>query len=105
MKKDKVCVIGLGYFGFYLSKRLSKMNCELVVVEKDPKRADLVRDFVDHVILIDCLDQKALLETGISDCDTVVVAIGEDFESSLTTVYRSWIKNLVSITRCVNIFL
>lgn len=103
MKKNKVCVIGIGYFGFYLSKKLSQMNCELVVVEKDESRAELVKDFVEHVIVIDCLDQKALMETGISDCDTVVVAIGEDFESSLTTIsYLQEMKINKILTRAIS---
>ena len=82
----KVGIVGLGYFGFHLAKELKQSNHEVLAIEIDQGRAELASSVVDQIVILDCTDEKAMLATGMGNCDIAIVAIGEDFESSLLAV-------------------
>jgi len=85
MATKKFCVIGLGYFGLNLALSLSEHGAEVLAVDISLDRVDLLKDRVTHAVAMDTTDEKALKSLGLKDMDAVIVAIGENFESSLTT--------------------
>lgn len=86
MKNKKFCIIGLGYFGYYLSLQLAEAGAEVLAIDKNPDRIDLVADKVTYAVAADSTDSKALGSLGLKDMDAVIVAIGEGFESSINTI-------------------
>jgi trk system potassium uptake protein TrkA len=85
MAKQKIAVIGLGHFGLPLVQRLTEQGAEVLALDNNPDRVELVRDRVAHAAIIDSTDLRALSQLGLSEFDAVVVAIGDHFESSLLT--------------------
>jgi trk system potassium uptake protein len=80
----KFCIIGLGSFGTHLARQLSRDGHEIVAVDNHPARVNQLKDEIEYLIQADCTDINAFHEIPIDACDAVILAIGEDFEASLT---------------------
>ena len=80
----KFCIIGLGTFGTQLARQLSREGHEIVAVDNDPTHVSQLKDEIEYLIQADCTDLNAFHEIPIDACDAVILAIGEDFEASLT---------------------
>lgn len=80
----KFCIIGLGTFGTQLARQLSREGHEIVAVDNDPSHVSQLKDEIEYLIQADCTDLNSFHEIPISECDAVILAIGEDFEASLT---------------------
>ena len=78
-------VIGLGRFGSALVECLAKAEKEVIAIDKDETRVKEVRRFTDFALVVESLDQDALEEAGIQNCDTVVICIGEQMDVSILT--------------------
>ncbi len=85
MATQKIAVIGLGQFGLNLAMRLTEQGVEVLGVDSDEERVELVRDQIAHTVIMDSTDIRALRQMGLEDFDVVVVAIGDDFEASILT--------------------
>ncbi|MBK9974905.1 MAG: TrkA family potassium uptake protein [Planctomycetes bacterium] len=78
---QKVAVIGLGRFGMALAENLAKEGIEVIAIDSKP---DIVNDIKDRVALAvqaDATDLETQRSLGLGKVDTVVVAIGENFEA------------------------
>lgn len=82
---ENFAVIGLGRFGASVAKALYEMGYEVMAVDKDPYRVQDFSQIVTHVVEADSTDENALRALGINNFDIVVVAIGEDIQSSIMT--------------------
>jgi trk system potassium uptake protein TrkA len=94
----KYCVIGLGIFGTNLARILTQLGAEVLAVDRDPDRVDELKDEVAHALIMDAGDAKALRQLPLSEMDGVIVAIGEDFESSILAtahLHEMGIPNLI----------
>jgi trk system potassium uptake protein TrkA len=80
----KFCIIGLGTFGTQLARQLSREGHEIVAVDNDPSHVSALKDEIEYLVQADCTDLAAFHEIPIDACDAVILAIGEDFEASLT---------------------
>ena len=76
-------VIGLGRFGISACQELVRLGHTVTGVDGDPKVADKYADFVTQMVICDCTDENALRELDLINSETVVVAIGEDMQSSI----------------------
>lgn len=85
MIRKKFAVIGLGYFGLNLALRLSEQGAEVLAIDIDITKVELIADRVAHAVTLDSTDKNALINQGVNEMDVVIVAIGEGFESSITT--------------------
>lgn len=85
MSYKKFCVIGLGYFGLNLALRLSEAGAEVLAIDIEQDKVNLIADKVTHAVCMDSTDLQSLRSMGIEDMDAVIVAIGEKFESSIMT--------------------
>lgn len=86
MKKHtnrQYAVLGLGIFGSTVAKTLSKYNCEVIAVDKDPKCVDRMADVVTQAVVCDITDVEQLRAAGIQDCDVAVVSMGNHLEESV----------------------
>ena len=81
-----IAVIGLGKFGFYIAKSLSRLDTRVIAVDNDEKKVQEIIEFVDDAFVIDSTNKQALEEVGIYNLETVIVSIGENIEASILTV-------------------
>ncbi|MEO7415285.1 MAG: NAD-binding protein, partial [Opitutaceae bacterium] len=79
----RIFIIGGGRFGVHLALRLVEFGCEVVIGEADPAKVKEMADDGFHSIEMDASDEDALKEAGVLDADVVVVAIGDDMQSSI----------------------
>ena len=81
-----VAVIGLGKFGFYIAKSLSRLDVRVIAADNDEKKVQEISEYVDNAYVIDSTSKIALEEIGIYNLNTVIVSIGENIEASILTV-------------------
>jgi trk/ktr system potassium uptake protein len=79
-------VIGLGRFGTSIAQRLHEAGQEVLGVDVNEERVEDAELFVTHAVVADTTEEKALTSIGISNFDCVIVAIGNDMQSSILTV-------------------
>ena len=92
-------VVGLGRFGSALVKTLAEAGKEVIAIDKDEQRVKAVRKYTDFAFVVDNLNQETLEETGIQNCGTVTICIGEALDVSILTtmlVIRMGIPNVIS---------
>ncbi len=85
MKKKQFAVIGMGRFGSSVAKTLYHMGFEVMAIDATEAKIQEVLAVVTHAVQADCTDEEALRALGIRDFDVVVVAIGQDIQSSILT--------------------
>jgi trk system potassium uptake protein len=81
----KFAVIGLGHFGFAVAKKLADKGAEVLAIDKNMERVELLKDEVAYAVALDATDIKALNSQNVADMDAVLVAIGENIEGLLLT--------------------
>ena len=86
MSKQQYAVIGLGRFGISVARRLHEAGQEVLGIDVNEERIDDAELYVTHAVIADSTDEKALTAIGIRNFDCVIVAIGNDIQSSILTV-------------------
>lgn len=85
MKNMQFAVLGLGRFGISLVRELSRMGLDVLGVDSDPNKVNLVKDIATYAVEADSTDEQVLKTLGIRNFDVVVVAIGENVQSNILT--------------------
>lgn len=80
-----VLLIGLGRFGRHIAMKLNSMNYQVMAVDEDEERVNAVLPYVTDGIIGDSTNENFLNSLGIGNYDACIVAIGDDFQSSLET--------------------
>lgn len=80
----RFCIIGLGNFGTNLARQLSRDGHEVVAVDNNPAHTDAMKEELEFLITADCTDINVFEEIPITECDAVIIAIGESFEANLS---------------------
>ncbi|MBU5673293.1 potassium channel family protein [Paenibacillus brevis] len=83
--KKQYAVIGMGRFGLSVATALSGMGFDVLAVDSNEQRTQEVSNVVTHAVTADSTEEEALRTLGIRNFDVVVVAIGEDIQSSILT--------------------
>ena len=86
MAKQQYAVIGLGRFGISVARRLHEAGQEVLGIDVNEERVEDAELYVTHAVVADSTDEKALTSIGIRNFDCVIVAIGNDMQSSILTV-------------------
>ena len=95
----KICVIGLGRFGYQLSETLSELGIEVVGIDSDESIIASIRDKITQAICMHVVDEGSLTTIGIEDMDVVIVAMGENLAQSI--LITATLKKRLSIPRVV----
>lgn len=80
-----VLLIGLNHFGVYMAKELRALGHQVMAVDKREDRIDAVLPFVTDAQIGDSTNEAFLRSLGVNNYDVCLVAIGNDFQSSLET--------------------
>ncbi|MDF2726000.1 MAG: potassium transporter Trk [Paenibacillus sp.] len=83
--KKQFAVIGMGRFGSSVAKTLIGLGFEVLAIDSSEQRAQELSNIVTHVVQADSTDEEALRALGLRNFDVVVVAIGQDIQSSILT--------------------
>ncbi|MBR4164471.1 MAG: TrkA family potassium uptake protein [Solobacterium sp.] len=86
MRKN-VLVIGAGRFGRYTCQKLHEMGHQVMLVDKDEERLNKVLKYATNAEIGDSTDSEFMQTLGIKDYDLCIVAIGDNFLSSLETTF------------------
>lgn len=78
-------IIGLGRFGYAVAETLLKAGKDVLVIDRDENIIKKIRSLTENAFIVDQLNKESLEETGIQNCHTVVVCIGEKIEVSILT--------------------
>ena len=82
---EKFAVVGLGFIGNGIAKKLAERGAEVLAIDNDPDKVDAIKDDVAYAVTLDATDKRALIAQNISDTNGVVLAIGHNFEAALLT--------------------
>ena len=85
MSMKSVLLIGLGRFGRHVAMKLSELNHQVMAVDKCEERVNAIIPYVTNAQIGDSTNDEFLRSLGINDYDITIVAIGNDFQSSLET--------------------
>ncbi|WP_332699236.1 potassium channel family protein [Halalkalibacter lacteus] len=99
-KKKQFAVIGLGRFGGSVCKELYKMGHQVLAIDNNDTKVNEFAAFSTHSVIADATDEKSLQSLGIRNFEYVIVAIGDDIQSSILTtlvlkemdVQNVWVK-------------
>lgn len=80
-----VLLIGLGRFGRHMAQKLRELHHEVLAVDKDEQRVNDILPLVTHAQIGDSTNEQFIASLGVRNFDLCVVAIGDDFQSSLET--------------------
>ncbi|MCI2061653.1 MAG: TrkA family potassium uptake protein [Eubacteriaceae bacterium] len=86
-RKSGFGIIGLGKFGLALTEALASAGKDVLVIDEYEENLHLVRDVAPEAYLVGKITKEALEETGIANCETVIVCITK-VEVSVMTVYN-----------------
>ncbi|MEG9296485.1 TrkA family potassium uptake protein [Mangrovibacillus sp. Mu-81] len=84
MKKEFV-VIGLGRFGGSIVRSLAEQGMEVMAIDQDEDKVNEFSSIASHAVVADSTDESVLKSLGIRNFDHVIVAIGDDIQSSVLT--------------------
>lgn len=84
-RKQEYAVIGLGRFGTSLAMTLVERGYYVLGIDRDPDVVQRVADNITQAVTLDSTDENALRAVDIVSFETVVVAIGDNFEANLMT--------------------
>ena len=80
-----ILLIGLGRFGRHIAMKLNELNHQVLAVDNDEDRVNAVLPFVTNAQIGDSTSEEFLSSLGVRNFDVCIVAIGDNFQSSLET--------------------
>jgi trk system potassium uptake protein TrkA len=78
-------IIGLGRFGYALSKTLTSAGKEIIAIDTIESRVKQIRNFTENAFVVGALDKETLEDSGIQNCGTVIICIGDSIDVSILT--------------------
>ena len=78
-----VLIVGLGRFGRHMARKLSELGNEVMAVDINEERVNSVLGDVTHAQIGDATKEHFVETLGVRNFDLCVVAIGDNFQSSL----------------------
>ncbi|MBQ7323937.1 MAG: TrkA family potassium uptake protein [Clostridia bacterium] len=78
-----ILLIGMGKFGQILGSRLQSMGNQVMIVDKNEENINQLAQKFSDAIITDCVNEDNLRALDIPSFDVCIVAIGDNFQSSL----------------------
>lgn len=87
-----ILLLGLGRFGRHIAMKLDELHHQVMAVDREEKRVNSVLPYVTNAQIGDSTDEEFMESLGVRNFDVCIVAIGDNFQSSLETT--SLLKDL-----------
>ncbi|MDE5412715.1 potassium channel family protein [Alkalihalobacterium chitinilyticum] len=81
--RKQFAVIGLGRFGSSVCKELYKLGHDVLAIDNNEEKVNNMTDHSTHSVIASGTDESALHSLGIRNFDYVIVAIGDNIQSSI----------------------
>lgn len=78
-----VLLIGMGKFGRTLGEKLLGMGDEVMIVDRNEDAINSLASKYTNALIANCMNEENLVSMDVSSFDVCVVAVGDDFQSSL----------------------
>lgn len=100
----KFGIIGLGRFGYNLATFLAEAGNEVLAIDRNESHVSGIKDYVTQAICANINDAATLIQIGMEDIQTVIVAVGEDFAQStlITALLKKELQTPFVIARAMN---
>lgn len=99
----KYIIVGLGNFGASLAEKLTAQGNEVIGIDKNMSKVDLLKEQISHTICMDALEELSVKGLPLKDTDVVIIAIGENQGANVmtTALFKNLqVKRLIS--RAIN---
>ena len=80
-----ILLIGLGRFGRHIAIKLAELNHQVMAVDNNESRVEAVLPYVRNAQIGDATNEDFIRSLGVRNFDVCIVAIGDNFQSSLET--------------------
>ena len=80
-----ILLVGLGRFGRHIATKLNELGHEVMAVDHNEERVTAILPYVTNALIGDSTNEEFLRSLGVANFDVCIVAIGDDFQSSLET--------------------
>ena len=80
-----ILLIGLGRFGRHIAVKLNELGHEVMAVDHNEERVNAILPYVTNALIGDSTNEEFLRSIGVDNFDVCIVAIGDNFQSSLET--------------------
>lgn len=80
-----ILLIGLGRFGYHIAKKLDETRHHVMAIDKNDERVSAALPYVTNAQIGDSTSSEFMSSIGVGNFDICIVAIGDDFQSSLET--------------------
>lgn len=79
----RFAVIGIGKFGFHAAKALYEDGNEVVAIDSDKNRVQVIGAYCTEAIVLNSTDKEALKALGLENMDGVIVSTGTKISTSI----------------------
>ena len=80
-----ILLIGLGRFGRHIARKLHELHHQVMAVDQVRESVEAVLPYVTSAEVGDSTNENFIRSLGVRNFDVCIVAIGNDFQSSLET--------------------
>ena len=83
ISSDNYGIFGVGYFGRSVARTLAEAGKNVIAIDSNPDTLKELGSIVSAVYLVKNVSRAALEDSGIGNCGTVIIGIGEHLEASI----------------------
>lgn len=80
-----ILLVGLGRYGRHVAVKLNELGHEVMAVDHNEERVTAILPYVTNALIGDSTNEEFLRSLGVANFDVCIVAIGDNFQSSLET--------------------
>lgn len=81
----KIIVLGLGNFGASLAVNLTETGNEVIGVDRQMEKVNLIKDKIAHAVCMDATNEFAYQSLPMNHADMAIIAIGENEGAAIIT--------------------
>lgn len=82
MKKQYV-VFGIDRFGASIARTLESTGCQVIAVDNDPEKIQMIADEVSYAMTADVEDPEAIASLGLKNVDGAIITMVNHMEASI----------------------
>lgn len=98
-----IIIVGAGNVGYYLAKTLLSAGHEVLLIERDKRRCELLRDEFGEVVMRGRGDEiRIMREAGADRADIVVACTGDDEDNLIISQIAKWYFNVPRTVARIN---
>ena len=84
----KFVVIGAGNFGYYVAKALFEAKNEVIAIDRNKDRVQMIEPHCTSAIVADVTDAETLKSLGLEEMDAVIVSTGANIKPSILICFH-----------------